>query len=221
MAKTPNQQGKQKMTSQTTKSAEDKASAEQVTKPKPETKITTVTMTDGRVVEFVGKRKLLKESFVDEHGKISVRLDFVNGETRVFHLPHSLLTKFAAHGAEQKLGDEVVREETVEDMVQALDELMVRLTKGEWNAKREGGSGAGGSILARALVELTEKTPQQISEFLAGLDAKTKLALRKDAALAPIVAKLEAEKAAKQAEKAPEVDTGSLLAGLTKSTTAE
>jgi hypothetical protein len=190
------------------------AVTETETKAKAETKITTVTMADNRVVEFAGKRKLLKESFVDEHGKISVRLDFINGETRTFHLPHDLLAKFAAHGAEQKLGDEVVREDTVEDMVQALDELMVRLSKGEWNAKREGGSGAGGSILARALVELTKKTPQAISEFLAGLDAKTKLALRKDAALSPIIARLEAEKAARASEKAPAVDTASLLAGL-------
>ena len=74
---------------------------------KTETQVETVTMTDGRVVDFAGKRKLLKESSVSADGKVQVRLDFRNGETRLFTLPDSLLTKFAAHGAEQKLGDEI------------------------------------------------------------------------------------------------------------------
>lgn len=193
-------------------STENKAA----TAAKPETKITTVTMTDGRVVEFPGKRKLLKESFFEEEtGAISVRLDFVNGETRTFTIPESLLARFAAHGAEQKLGDEIAREDDIDDAVQAIDELMDRLDKGEWNAKREAGTGAGGSILFKALVEVTKQPKEKITAFLAGIDAKTKMALRKDPALQPVIARLEAEKAARSAEKAPAVNTQFLLAGLT------
>ena len=51
---------------------------------KTETQVETVTMTDGRVVDFAGKRKLLKESSVNADGKVQVRLDFRNGETRLF-----------------------------------------------------------------------------------------------------------------------------------------
>ena len=74
---------------------------------KVETAIETVTMTDGRIVDFPGKRKLLKTSEVTAEGSVQVRLDFRNGQTRLFTVPGNLLTKFAAHGAEQKLGDEI------------------------------------------------------------------------------------------------------------------
>ena len=80
-----------------------------------------VKMDDGREVEFAGKRRMLKESIIGEDGTVSVRLDFVNGESRTFVLPDSLLARFAGHGAEQKLGDEVAGLADVEDAVMAVD----------------------------------------------------------------------------------------------------
>ena len=68
---------------------------------KTPTVIETVTMTDGRVVDFPGKRRFAKESFQTADGVISVRMDFRNGATRTFILPTVLMPKFAAHGAEQ------------------------------------------------------------------------------------------------------------------------
>ena len=177
---------------------------------KTETQVETVTMTDGRVVDFAGKRKLLKESSVTADGKVQVRLDFRNGETRLFTLPDSLLTKFAAHGAEQKLGDEIAGLNDVEDCVLAVDELIDRLYNGEWSVKREANGMAGTSVLVRALVEHTGKTVEQIKQFLSGKSQAEKVALRNNPKIKPIVERIEAEKASKKAN----VDTDAMLGEL-------
>ena len=177
---------------------------------KTETQVETVTMTDGRVVDFAGKRKLLKESSVTADGKVQVRLDFRNGETRLFTLPDNLLTKFAAHGAEQKLGDEIAGLNDVEDCVLAVDELIDRLYNGEWSVKREANGMAGTSVLVRALVEHTGKSVEAIKQFLAGKSQAEKVALRNNPKIKPIVERIEAEKASKKAN----VDTDAMLGEL-------
>lgn len=176
---------------------------------KVETTVETVKMTDDRLVEFAGKRKLLKESFVDGD-KVSIRLDFRNGETRTFVIPPALLLKFAAHGAEQKLGDEIAGLSDIEDAVMAIDELTDRLNKGEWGVKREANGMAGTSVLVRALVEHTGKTLEQIKAFLGGKSQAEKVALRNNPKIKPIVERIEAEKAAKSSK----VDTDALLGEL-------
>ena len=186
------------------------ATAEAVTeKVKKQKDVETVVLSDGRSVDFVGKRKMLKETII-EGDTVSVRLDFRNGETRTFTLPGELLLKFAGHGAEQKLGDETAGEEDVDDMCLAVDDLIDRLNKGEWSMKREGGGMAGTSVLLRALMELSSKTVEQVKEFLKPLTQADKLALRNSPKVKPIVDRLEAEKVS----KASKVDTNALLAGL-------
>lgn len=170
----------------------------------------TVTMDDGRVVDFAGKRKMLKTSLFNADGSIAVRLDFVNGESRTFTLPDALLAKFAAHGAEQKLGDEIAGLDDVEDCILAIDQLTDRLNLGEWGIKREAGGLAGTSVLARALVEHSGKTPEEIKNFLANKTHAQKVALRSNTALAPIIARLEAAKNKKKST----VDTEALLGEL-------
>lgn len=172
--------------------------------------IETVTMTDGRIVDFAGKRKLLKESSVTADGKVQVRLDFRNGETRLFTIPDSLSAKFAAHGAEQKLGDEIAGLDDVGDCVLAVDELIDRLYNGEWGVKREANGMAGTSTLLKALVEHTGKTVEQIKTFLAGKSQAEKVALRNNPKIKPIVQRIEDEKAAKKTN----VDTDALLGEL-------
>ena len=167
----------------------------------------TVTMDDGRVVEFAGKRKMLKTSLFDNDGSIKVRLDFVNGESRTFSLPETLLSKFAAHGAEQKLGDEIAGLEDVEDCILAVDELTERLNTGEWGIKREAAGIAGTSVLARALVQHSGKTPEVVKDFLSRKSHAEKVALRQNSALAPIIAVLEAAKNKKKSS----VNTEALL----------
>jgi hypothetical protein len=178
---------------------------------KQEPVVNLVKMDDGREVEFTGKRKMLKESITNADGSLAVRLDFVNGETRTFGLPTSLVSKFALHGAEQKLGDEIAGIDDVEDCIMAIDELTDRLSKGEWAAKRESSGMAGISVLAKALVELTGKKIEQVKAFLAAKTQAEKVALRGNAQLKPIIERLEASKNAKKTG----VDTDGLLGELT------
>lgn len=186
---------------------------------KNEPQIESVKLEDGRVADFPGKRKLLKESFVTDDGKVQVRLDFRNGATRLFTIPDSMLLKFAAHGAEQKLGDEIAglkgadgKEADIDDAVLAVDELIDRLYNGEWNQRKEANGLAGTSVLIRALVELYNgaKSVEQVKAFLKDKSQAEKLALRQSARVKPIVERLEAEKAAKGSK----VDADALLAGL-------
>lgn len=172
-----------------------------------------VAMKDGKLVTFSGKRKMLKSAITDSEKGLGVRLDFVNGEFREFYVTEALLHRFAVHGAEQKLGDEIAGVDLVEDCIEAIDELIERLYNGEWTVKREANAMNGASILARALVETSGKSISEVRAFLAPLDAKSKLSLRMNASVAPVVARLEAERDAKKKPKET-VDTTDLLAQL-------
>lgn len=174
---------------------------------------TPVKMADGTIVNFAGKRKMIKSSTISPEGEVVIRMDFSNGEYRTYNLVDTLLHRFAAHGAEQKIGDEIAGVEDVEDCVTAIDELLVRLEAGNWNVKRESGATAGGSILAKALMELTGKSKDDITKFLSGKSHAEKIALRTNAKLRPIIDKLEAEKNAR-GKKKQTVDSDALLAGL-------
>lgn len=173
-----------------------------------ETSSEAVTMTDGSVVNFPGKRKMQKTAEIDGT-VVSVRLDFRNGETRTFIVPNEvMLLKFAAHGAEQKLGDAIAGLKDIDDAVIEIDSLISRLGKGEWGVTRESGGMAGISVLVRALVEHTGKEVQDIKDFLAGKTQGEKLALRNNPKIKPIVERIEAEKNSK---KTSNVDTDSML----------
>lgn len=176
---------------------------------KKETQVTTVTTRDGKIVEFAGKRKMLKTSF-EREGKIVTRLDFLNGEFREFTIPDTLLNKFAAHGAEQKLGDEIAGVDDVEDCVLAIDSLIDRLYNGQWAIKRESSGMSGTSVLLRALVEVTGKSVEAIKAFLSTKTPAEKIALRNSAKIQPVVQRLEAEKAAGKST----INTDELLAEL-------
>lgn len=198
--------------------------AEATTKTKAAAEINTVDMLDadnnktGRLVEFTGKRKLVKESFVDNKG-IGIRLDFVNGQSRTFYLPIGLIEKFAAHGAEQKLGDEIAGVDDIEDCVMAVDDLIDRLYEGNWIAKREANAMAGASVLAKALVQSSGKSMDEVRAFLKDKTNAEKMALRNNPKIQPIVAELEALKASKK-KPGKVIDTDSLLDGLASGVTA-
>ncbi len=182
------------------------------------TQVTTVKMDDDRIVEFPGKRILQKESFIGEDGSVKIRLDWRNGETRTFTIPTALLLQFAAHGAEQKLGDQIAglkddkgNDAEIEDKILAVDELIEQLNAGEWSARRESSGLAGTSILLRALMELYGKSKDEIKAFLKDKTAAQKTALRANAKVKPIIDRLQAEKDARSAKK---VDTDALLGEL-------
>lgn len=187
--------------------------------PKDEgSNLESVKMTDGRIVDFTGKRRLNIDSAEDGAGAVVMRLDWRNGETREFRPRGDMLTKYAAHGAEQKLRDETAGENDIDDAVLAVDTLIDRLNAGEWNIKREAGGMSGTSVLMKALVEYTGKTVETIKGLLSSLTHQEKMALRgyneaPNAAgdtLKQIVDRLEAEKAA----KGPKADVSAIFAKL-------
>lgn len=175
-----------------------------------ESVVESVKMQDGRVVDFPGKRKLDKNSYVAADGSVSVRLDYRNGETRTFQVRNDMMTKFAAHGAEQKLGDEIAGVEDVDDCVIAIDELIGRLDVGEWGIKRESSGISGTSILLRAIVQVTGKEIAKVKAYLAGKTQNEKLAIREMSKYRDVVKALEAEKASKRQK----IDTAPLEAEL-------
>lgn len=178
-----------------------------------------VSMEDGRIVEFAGKRKMLKDVLIPgitadyAEGVTAVRFDFRNGKTRFFQLPNSLVWQFAAHGASQKIGDETAGEEDVDDMVLAVDEIIERLNGGEWTAKRESGGFGGVSILLRALMEHSGKDETTVKAFLKPKSHGEKMALRGHPPIKLIVDRLESEKIAK-AVGAAKVNAAELLGTL-------
>lgn len=154
---------------------------------KSKTEYTPVVMTDGRTVQFAGKKKLDKTTVIDTgkidideasglvqmaQGAVSIRLDFRNGETRTFSPPLALYAKFLGHGGEQKLGDNLAASAdkplTEDDMVMATDELMGELAKGNWGKSRAegGGATAGAGIVVQAIMEATGKDAATVKAYL-------------------------------------------------------
>lgn len=176
---------------------------------KEDPKVETVKMEDGTSCDFAGKRKLVKESFVQD-GKVGVTLKFRNGRVLTFIIPDALLMKFAGHGAEQKLGDETAGEDDVDDAVLAVEKLIERLNKGEWAQTREGGGMSGTSILAQALAKMKNLPIDTVKAFLKDKSQAEKVALRANPAVAKVVQEIEAAKVS----KGTKVDTDKLLSGL-------
>ena len=211
--------------------------AEEQTTSKSKTEYTQVQMTDGRTVQFAGKRKVNKETVIDvslvaiegdvmqiQAGAISVRMDFRNGQTRTLALPLSLLAQFAGHGGEQKFGDELAttadKPLSEEDMVIAIDDLNALIQQGKWGAGRASGGGggvSGASIVVQAICEATGKDLTTVKTFLQKkLDSDAGLSRRAlydsfrvaGTKTGQIIARMEAEKL----QKAAVVDADAELA---------
>lgn len=173
-----------------------------------------VRMTDGRTVDFVGKKRLIKTAIIGENSA-QVRFDFRNGETRLFNIPANMLLKLAAHGAEQKIGDATAGLTDIDDAVVAVDELMDQLTQGVWTQRKEGGQNtfAGMSILAKALARHNPaKSALEIKTFLKSRTHAERMALRAHPSIKPHVEALEALQKPKKG--AVVVDADSVLSGL-------
>jgi hypothetical protein len=207
--------------------------ADQAPAVKKEREVEVVTMSDGRQVEFVGKRKVLKETILDtskivvdgsvaqiEAGAVSIRMDFRDGTTKTFVAPLALLGQFAGHGMEQKYGDELAttadKPLSEADMVVAVEDLDARIQKGEWRVKAAGGGVSGASIVILAIMEATGKDQATVKAFLQKkLDADTNLTRKAlyDSFRSPtsktgaIIKRVEEAKAA----KAPAVDADAVL----------
>jgi hypothetical protein len=141
------------------------------TEAKNKTVYEDVTMTDGRIVKFPGKRQTDKTVIEDADGTaIGVRFDFRNGQTRVLlfaEMDTKTQLRALGHGVSQKAGDEYSGVTDIEDMVIAVDEIFTRLRAGEWGVARESGdSTAGASIVIKAIMEATGKSVEFVKDFL-------------------------------------------------------
>lgn len=138
------------------------------TEKKAPPEVKNVTMTDGRVVAFVGKRRMIKET-TEKDSAVTVRFDFVDGNTRsiTVDLTDPLAVKFLGHGIAQKVGDETAGDKEVEDMVLHVDAILERLSKGEWGIERGASDGfSGASIVVKAIMEATGKDQAFVKAFL-------------------------------------------------------
>ena len=208
----------------TTTTSEDNVGA--TTKAK--TEYEKVTMTDGREVNFPGKRQLSKEIIIDEENQtVSVRFDLRNGETfsiKSTELNVATALQATGHGLSQKVGDTTAGVQKIEDMAISIEDMVGRLKKGEWAAPREAGdSFAGAGLVVRAVAEATGKTVEFVKEFLNKKLEKAKTAGEKltrndlyasfrnpESATGKIIERMEREERA----KATKVDSTSLMAEL-------
>lgn len=187
---------------------------------KPKVEKVSVSMTDGRTVEFPVSRKISKDVLLNEAGvAVGTRFDFANGETRTILLSelNEPTTAYAAcHGLGQKIGDEwsgVLKQGgTLDDIVLTCDEMMARLRGGSWDAESRGSgdSMAGASMIIRALVEVTKKDAAFVKAYLEKMlaDGKEKGLTRQKlyasfrnpaSQVGQVIRRLEEEKAAANA----------------------
>ena len=153
-----------------------------------------------------------------------IELTFANGgqlNMSTDRLSNGLLYRAVMHGLKQKFVDaaaisrntETGRPATIEDKYQAVKTVFDRITSpdGTWNAVREGGAGAVGGLLLRALCRMYEgkKTKEQLIEYLATKTAEQKTALRKNPKIATIIEELREAR-----EKGSDVDSEELLSEL-------
>lgn len=214
----------------------ENAAVESVAKSK--TEYTSVTMSDGRVVQFAGKRKVNKETVLDEskividgdvaqfqEGAVAIRMDFRNGQTRLIPLPLSLFGRFAGHGGEQKFGDELAapadKPLSEDDMVIAIDDLNAEIQAGKWGKGRAAGGGgvSGASLVVQAIMEATGKDLETVKAYLQRkLDSDKELTRRAlydsfrvaSTKTGMIIKRLEEAKLAKTAKVDADAELGSI-----------
>jgi len=218
---------------------EQESAPEQETTPATATRraapeVETVTMQDGRTVEFKGRTRVLKDVIfgTDDNGvqRVGVQFDFRNGQTLVAWVPEQHLLYSAGHGYKQRLADDTAGSKdedgnpiSDEDRFLATEALHNYLQGStDWNRIGERGSSdsvSGAGFVLKALVEVSGKTleevKKQIDARLAANEARWeaggkvgpkptrrqlyKIFRQPDSRTGKIIARLEAEAAAKGA----------------------
>ena len=154
-----------------------------------------------------------------------LQLEFSNGRTLALiasQLSRDIMEMAIWHGVKSKLVDAAAisrnpdtgASATVEDKYNAVREVYDRITDPTnpmWNKVREGGAGAVGGLLLRALVRMYDgrKTVEQLREYLDGKTPAEKAALRKNPKVAAIIDEIRAERADDDG-----IDTDELLSEL-------
>jgi len=113
----------------------------------------------------------------------------------VTQLSEEIVRYAVLHGLKQKLVDAAAisrnpdtgRSATVADKLAAVQDVLDRLLAGEWNKRREGGSGNGGLLFRALCIMFPNKTADGVKEFLAGKSDAEKAALRRNPKVAAIM----------------------------------
>lgn len=154
-----------------------------------------------------------------------LRLAFSNGKTLEITaggLSAEIRAYALVHGLKQKLVDAAAisrdpdtgRAATIDTKYEAVREVWERLHQGEWNKRREGGAGATGGLLYRALVRIIgeAKTAGEIKAFLAAKTDAEQAALRATPRVKAVIDEIKAEDAARRVGEGGE-DKGEEMLG--------
>lgn len=134
--------------------------------------------------------KIAKKSVVGN----SLTIEFANGVTKTYDvtkIPTDVQDQLMMHGLSQKVGDSYASAETVEDAIEAAEDVFHNLVSGQWNAK---GGGTGG-ILAEALAAAQGVSLEEAKAVVLALDDKAKTELRKHPAIKLAIAKIQLARA--------------------------
>lgn len=117
-------------------------------------------------------------------------------------LPPAILAAAIVHGIRQKVSDAAAIPRDTKtglsaepsEKFDAMSEVAESLAGGEWNRRATGGGGEG-SLLVRAMMEVTGKSREECREFVTAQTPAAQNAMRASAALKPIIDRIKAESA--------------------------
>ena len=150
--------------------------------------------------------------------EMTLTLEFANGQRLSLDattLTQDIINAATLHGLKQKLVDAAAigrdpvtgRSATLSDKFDAVKEVFDRITStnGTWNKVRAGGEGQKGGLLVRALMQLGNKTRDQVTAHLDTLTKEQVSALRLNKRVVDAMAALR---------PTVDTDTDSLLDGI-------
>lgn len=178
----------------------------------PEKKVSsnTVTMKDGRSVDFGQRGKIKKQVEITGKGKartVSISLDCLNGDTHTmsFGMTDPLLMEYAAHGVCQKLADSNTKATDPEDVSFGVARQITQLQEGTWVSRLDGAV-RGFTDLLEALrrirgYDVGTSEFEQLKNTLAAKDEADIKLIKTNSGIKAILAAIDSEKAIARAEK--------------------
>ena len=166
-----------------------------------------VVMKDGRKVDF-GKRGKQKSSYevagegMDRH--VVVTFDIPNGDTYTskFGFDHPLVMELIGYGVKQKVADSLANADDPDDISMAVERQLAQLNEGKWSLRSsESSVFRGFADLYQAYLEVKGVTDEDgsLKKRLAEADEATLKAIKNNAVIKSILARIAAEKAAARA----------------------
>lgn len=141
-----------------------------------------------------------RKANVDIRDDNTLRFNFTNGKTLTFdplHCIDDIRMQLMLHGAKQKIADSYAGAMSVSEAIEAAEGIIEQLLAGEWNAKRDGGTG----ITLEAIARIQSITVDEAKAKWATLDEKTKKDIQSHPDVKAAVLEIRAERLAKEQEQ--------------------